>query len=315
MDSTLTAVPSISGNDVILFGLSADPLHFGHINYIRFILNAYPKHVLVIMPCKASPIEKSTSGLSNAELRYTMIDEVLQTYFAQDNIILSDYEIKKDSPSYTYLTINYLKSLNPRSIAVLMGTDNLSQLPRWQKPQYILNNIDKLIVVKRAGNLGGFSQLITDAGRCLHIMSAMDKADCIGDLLLIDHKLYYVNNVALAINIPDFNQEVLSNFLGRGATTFLTTAEVEALLPHAHMYPGFRKIFYEQGKIIEQDGPQLEISSTAVRNIIVNIYKRYATLNLTSPNIAQKFHQELHASLKGMLATCTIDAIFKNYTH
>ena len=44
-----------------------------------------------------------------------------------------DYEIKNDPPSYTWLTIQFLKTkFNPKKITMVIGADQLSRLDRWK---------------------------------------------------------------------------------------------------------------------------------------------------------------------------------------
>ncbi len=316
-----------SGRHIILFGLSADPLHMGHIAYMRFVMDMYPHDLLVMMPCNLNPISKVVNGLTvhatAGLLRYEMIREVIQTYFPARNIMVSEHEVNQKGHSYTYKTVDYLRQLigSKGQISLLLGTDNLQQLPQWTKPQYIIGCVHTVLVASRAGSLQSFAELIHDDSRCLHVFPSWkacdDLADFMGDLLLVGRQLFYVPQTLLAQEITDVNHDTLQTLLGGRQCTssklLLTANEVTDLLPNRKKYPTFREIFYRLGKIELLDGPQYAISSRAIRATAASVFKKYVALDLSVSKHYQSLHQALQQALAGRLASCTIATLCRLY--
>ena len=158
---------------LILFGLSADMPHNGHIQWIDVLKKTFTDHRIIVMPCNANPLgKKDTNGNtiypSNGLLRWQMLHEFYQE---QDpDIIVSQYEIAINTPSKTIDTLDYLihtpiesiqaqrgfslPNTNNRKIinqvAIALGTDLVNELSQWHKWHKILNSAN-LIVMQRAG--------------------------------------------------------------------------------------------------------------------------------------------------------------------
>ena len=158
---------------LILFGLSADMPHNGHIEWIDVLKESFADHKIIIMPCNANPLGKkdkngNTIYPSNAYLRWQMLYEFYQGH--DPDIIVSQYEVAINTPSKTIDTLNYLlhtpieeiksqrefslPNLNNKQIinqvSITLGTDLINELSSWHKWQDILNTA-KLIVMQRAG--------------------------------------------------------------------------------------------------------------------------------------------------------------------
>ena len=158
---------------LILFGLSADMPHNGHIEWLDVLKRSFSDHRIVVMPCNANPLGKNDAKgniiyPSNGFLRWQMLYEFYQEH--DPDIIVSQYEVAINTPSKTIDTLDYLlhtpidEIINQRGftlpninnqeiinqVAITLGTDLVNELSNWHKWQDILKSA-KLIVMQRAG--------------------------------------------------------------------------------------------------------------------------------------------------------------------
>ena len=62
-------------------------------------------------------------------------------------LILDEYEIKSNKPSYTFDTIMYLKKKYPRkTICMIVGLDSFCQIKKWKNWQYIIKLVNIMVI-------------------------------------------------------------------------------------------------------------------------------------------------------------------------
>jgi len=124
-----------------LFGGSFDPPHLGHVEIVKKALEITDK--VIIVPTFLNPFKNSFGALPEVRLSWT------QEVFDFDNIIISDFEIKRQKPTYTIETFNELsKKYNIKYI--IIGADNLKSITKWQDFE-VLNSKITWIVASRNG--------------------------------------------------------------------------------------------------------------------------------------------------------------------
>jgi nicotinate-nucleotide adenylyltransferase len=145
-----------------IYGGSFDPLHKGHVNLVKEVIN----HVKALaersindiafrfLPCATPALKKrSTNSFSN---RCDKLNEVFTSFFLEQEI---DMLVDKregvrttagENKSYTIDSLEELKSENDSIIRFLIiGADNFNRLKRWKNYQEIKNYCN-LLVVNRA---------------------------------------------------------------------------------------------------------------------------------------------------------------------
>ena len=131
---------------LVLFGGAFDPLHNGHVDIVDHIKNTYPHDVLALVPT-GQPVHKERAFFLN-DARLMMLKSVFNNY---SNVVISDYEIQIEKPSYTIDTISYLKKqYSADEVSLVVGFDQLYQFHRWREYGTILK-LCKLVVVLRKG--------------------------------------------------------------------------------------------------------------------------------------------------------------------
>ena len=125
-----------------IFGGSFDPPHLGHKEIINKALKEVDK--VIVVPTFLNPFKDSFNVEPNK--RYNWAKEV----FSDKRVLVSNYEILQQKPTYTVETIKELsKRYNIK--AIIIGADNLKSLHKWRDFEYLNNNF--LWLVASRGNL------------------------------------------------------------------------------------------------------------------------------------------------------------------
>ncbi|WP_371377072.1 nicotinate-nucleotide adenylyltransferase [Thalassotalea aquiviva] len=133
--------------DVIgIFGGTFDPIHQGHIQPILEVAAQLRLNKVFLLPANIPPHKGTPSA--NSEQRKEMVEEVCLQYpiFALD-----DRELRRNSPSYTLLTLQEYKAQYPNStLLFFIGTDSLLTLERWYQAEKLLE-LCHFVVTTRPG--------------------------------------------------------------------------------------------------------------------------------------------------------------------
>lgn len=144
-----------------VFGGSFNPVHREHVNMALAAIKTFSLDRLIVMPTFISPHKKNIA-LAPTEDRLQALKIAFSDY---KNIEISDYEIKKEGVSFTYLTLGHLKKEYGGELYFLMGTDMLADFPTWRNPKEILS-LAKLVVTARDGE--NLAKALTDHYEIFH---------------------------------------------------------------------------------------------------------------------------------------------------
>ena len=142
---------------IILFGGTFDPVHHGHTTVAQSAVDQIDADKLIFIPAKCSPHKQSHPQASGHE-RMEML--VLAT--ADNNkFSVSDCELKRPSPSYSYDTINFFRQIcgDDAQLYWLIGADMVKGLPAWHKIERIVERCSLCIMTRPGYSDGGFTSL------------------------------------------------------------------------------------------------------------------------------------------------------------
>ncbi len=117
-----------------MFGGTFNPVHNGHVRLCRTLAERIGTDLTVIIPTY-SPVHKAAGDeLCSCEDRLNMC----RIAFDKECEIVSDLEIAKDRPCYSYETLEELHLLYPYAeLYMACGSDMLLSLHTWRKPERI----------------------------------------------------------------------------------------------------------------------------------------------------------------------------------
>lgn len=144
-----------------LFFGSFNPIHNGHIEIAKEILNQkkFAEIWFVITP--QNPIKDSSSLVSYSH-RVKMVELAIKNH---DNFLAETIEIKLAKPNYTFNTIEILTKLHPKkSFSLIIGADNFENFHNWKNSKKILDLVN-IIVYPRSESKMSLNQIFIDDSR------------------------------------------------------------------------------------------------------------------------------------------------------
>lgn len=129
-----------------ILGGTFDPIHYGHIRPAMEVKASLKLDKILLMPNHIPP-HKNTTHSTTAQ-RLEMVAQVCE---ALTGFELCDIEAKRDSPSYTVVTLKQLSQRYPDDeLFFIMGMDSFIQLQSWHKWQQLFE-FANLVVCQRPG--------------------------------------------------------------------------------------------------------------------------------------------------------------------
>ena len=117
-----------------VFGGSFNPIHNGHIQLTQVFSRTLSLDKVLVIPASFSPF-KQQQGAVLSEHRLAMCRLAFENLpFAE----VSNMELKREGPSYTYLTLQTLTQEYPGAELFLMtGADSFLSIQQWKHPEVL----------------------------------------------------------------------------------------------------------------------------------------------------------------------------------
>lgn len=131
-----------SGSHWGIFGGSFDPVHYGHLNLVRQIMERKHLNGVIIVPTDKHPFKKDQT-LASFDHRFKM----LQIAFENDsNILITDCEVTNNLTGYAIDIIRFLKDLYKEvSFSYIVGEDILGEFSSWHKSNEIIQEVNLIV--------------------------------------------------------------------------------------------------------------------------------------------------------------------------
>jgi len=124
-----------------IYGGTFGPVHLGHIRAAHAFLDACKLDRLYILPT-AIPPHKAVSQADTPKDRLQMLKLAFsEPQYADERIVISDYEQTRGGKSYTILTLEHFIN-ESEDLTMLCGTDMFLTLERWYRGEDILRMAD-----------------------------------------------------------------------------------------------------------------------------------------------------------------------------
>lgn len=128
-------------NKIGILGGTFNPIHNGHIEIAKSALSECGLSKIIFMP-NGNPPHKSKIGIADAFDRYNMVSLAIEPY---DSFEITDYEIKRDKPSYTIETMAYMKKIYDCPIYFIIGADSLYTIDTWYKSDELIRQCSFIV--------------------------------------------------------------------------------------------------------------------------------------------------------------------------
>ena len=121
-----------------IYGGTFNPPHIGHIQAAKQAVQHLKLDRLLLIPDRIAPHKEIPSGSPTPQQRMDMLHLAVKNC---PGLEASDIELKRDGVSYTFLTVEALKTEYPDAqLVLLMGTDMFLSFQTWKHPDRILKN-------------------------------------------------------------------------------------------------------------------------------------------------------------------------------
>ena len=117
-----------------ILGGTFDPVHIEHVSLAKSAIEELGLDKILIMPTFLPPHKSLIPA--NAEDRLNMLKIAFKDV---EKAEISDYEIKKEGKSYTYATVEHIKSTCECDLYFIVGGDMLTDFKNWRYPERILD--------------------------------------------------------------------------------------------------------------------------------------------------------------------------------
>ena len=119
-----------------IMGGTFNPIHLAHLYIAYEAKEQLNLDKVIFMPAGNPPHKKNT--IIDAKFRYEMVRKAIEGY---EGFEINSYEIEKNGYSYTYETLQYLKSLDDVSeVFFIAGADSLMDIEKWRNTDLVLKN-------------------------------------------------------------------------------------------------------------------------------------------------------------------------------
>ena len=121
-----------------IYGGTFNPVHIGHLRGAEQAIGALNLDRLFLIPDRIAPHKQIPSGSPTPEQRLEMLRIAAA---GNPKMEVSDIELRREGPSYTYITVEQFHEMYPQAkIYLLMGTDMFLSFLTWRNPERILAN-------------------------------------------------------------------------------------------------------------------------------------------------------------------------------
>jgi nicotinate-nucleotide adenylyltransferase len=133
-----------SESKIGILGGCFDPIHIGHLILAEGALQEYGLDRVIFIPNNVPPHKDKV--FSSASHRLNMVRLAVMD---NPKFEVSDIEIKREGPSYTYDTMQSLKQIYPNSkLYFLIGADAFAELKTWKNWEELIKMVEFIVATR-----------------------------------------------------------------------------------------------------------------------------------------------------------------------
>ena len=118
-----------------IYGGTFNPPHIGHIRAAAYAVKELHLDRLLVIPSRISPHKQLPKDSPTPQQRLEMLKIATA---GLENMEVSDLELNREGPSYTWQTVHALRQQHPDAqLILIMGTDMFLSFHSWRNPELI----------------------------------------------------------------------------------------------------------------------------------------------------------------------------------
>jgi len=129
-----------------IYGGTFNPPHIGHMAAARQAIKLLRLSKLLLIPDRIAPHKQLPENSPSPQQRLEML-----TVAAADipQAEVSQLELRREGPSYTYLTVETLKQRYPQAqLVLIMGTDMFLSFEAWKNWRWLIENVTLAVLYR-----------------------------------------------------------------------------------------------------------------------------------------------------------------------
>ena len=138
-------MPPDSSQNIGFYGGSFDPIHNGHLELAKELLEKAHLDRILFSPANQAPLRHRPYGAS-PEDRLTMVSAAVAD---TPGLVATDLEIQAGGTNFTLDSLRTLKSkMQNANFSVIIGSDQLEKLHRWQRIGDLAKETEFLVLAR-----------------------------------------------------------------------------------------------------------------------------------------------------------------------
>lgn len=144
-----------------IYGGTFNPPHIGHIAAAAQAIETLALDRLLLIPDRVAPHKQMPEDSASPRQRLEMLEIAAQS---RPEMVVSDIELQREGPSYTYQTVEALRRGYPDGeLYLLMGTDMFLSFHSWRHPERIWQQVTLTVLYR--GEKGEVQQIREEKAR------------------------------------------------------------------------------------------------------------------------------------------------------
>jgi nicotinate-nucleotide adenylyltransferase len=189
-----------------LFGGTFNPIHSGHIRAADIVQTKFEFDKILFVPSYIPP-HKDSAEVASPYHRLKMIELAVSSF---PRFVPSSIEIDAQEMSYSIITLNKIKEINPRSqIFFILGIDAFVEIETWKEYESVLEKCFFIVISRPGYQLGEAKKIL--GVQYEKLICDVSSSNDVDQEILSDHRILLFSIDALGIASTDVRARIRNN--------------------------------------------------------------------------------------------------------